>query len=750
MRYIVRFRRILDDFSHGCYMDPSEPLKLSFIDLDCVVRDDGEQLNSRFLDFPRLRHLNDDMNRELNSAYIEEHSALVRLKADYAKCVHKSLKYKHYSGGMSLCQSISGDNDFGIYLESSDVSSPGTHDYTDAMQNDDIFINENMQRLLLKALQNTYSSSKELLDHKLHTLEVMHGILDFYLDGLVSAAMECDIQDARPRGLLLVSPLRSRLESHRFYLTDELKSIQEDVIVLTSDIYFNGNKDLAARRLESRYLGSFSPEKWFVHMKVGAGAAFLLWTISETITNDRMGADIWHDPTFAIFNCLGDLLLTLWLWGVSISVWRAAGIDFIRLLRLEGTALAASSSPETVVYSAAADVSLVYLVAFVAFNKAHRGVFSLTGKPAVAHTLASCLFLFLCYRFFFPWKSRKIWFRMLWNVLTAPMSPVSFRDSYIGDLLTSLVRVFGNILFSVVYVLVVMRALLMNDIVTLGSSDIGKWMELSVIQKAVLPAIALFPLCIRLLQCLRRSVETGKRWPHLANACKYLSAMAVAVYGIKRVHGDGRPVQSGLLGFVATTLFQLFWDLVMDWGLLMWDSESSTGVVLRPRRLLGPTWIYITAITVNTLLRFTWTLTLLPESLANESTTIYRFLFTYLSPLITAAEIMRRMMWGFLRLEWEQLERLGNPQIKDDIDSMDSLEKMGVHTDTHASARSSSVSFLHNVGVNGTLLHEWEWIPYIPGLHATLLDITYSVYDYRKHFTRVSDVQYPGLRGARE
>ena len=35
--------------------------------------------------------------------------------------------------------------------------------------------------------------------------------------------------------------------------------------------------------------------------------------------------------------CIGDLLLLLWMWGVSMRVWRSAGIDFVRLLRLEGT-----------------------------------------------------------------------------------------------------------------------------------------------------------------------------------------------------------------------------------------------------------------------------------------------------------------------------------------------------------------------------------------------------------------------------
>ncbi|CAM9573367.1 unnamed protein product, partial [Phaeothamnion confervicola] len=54
----------------------------------------------------------------------------------------------------------------------------------------------------------------------------------------------------------------------------------------------------------------------------------------------------------------------------------------------------------------------------------------------------------------------------------------------------------------------------------------------------------------------------------------------------------------------------------------------------------------------NLVLRFLWTVSIIPENRGNLFTADFQI---YLSPVIAAAEILRRSMWGFLRVENEHL-----------------------------------------------------------------------------------------------
>ena len=74
--------------------------------------------------------------------------------------------------------------------------------------------------------------------------------------------------------------------------------------------------------------------------------------------------------------------------------------------------------------------------------------------------------------------------------------------------------------------------------------------------------------------------------------------------------------------------------------------------------LSGPAWIYMMVICTNLAMRFAWALTLLPDD-QTEGKSFYSTLLFHLGPLVAAGEVVRRMIWGFFRLEWEQLEVLG-------------------------------------------------------------------------------------------
>ena len=102
----------------------------------------------------------------------------------------------------------------------------------------------------------------------------------------------------------------------------------------------------------------------------------------------------------------------------------------------------------------------------------------------------------------------------------------------------------------------------------------------------------------------------------------------------------------------------------MDWGIVVTaDSElaraehSFGGLALRKDRLLGSSHTYFLVMVGNLVLRFAWTLTLLQPDVSSPRSFAAAFM-AHLTPFVAAAEVMRRMVWGFLRLEWEHMEKM--------------------------------------------------------------------------------------------
>jgi len=453
------------------------------------------------------------------------------------------------------------------------------------------------------------------------------------------------------------------LRTHKFVDTSDTQEVVIFIRELWASTYLDNHSVLAERRLLLTHASNapwLSRGQSFWHIKLGVGLALLAWGISECFNNEDEGREIWRDPTFAIFMCFGDLLLLFWMWGLSMQVWRSAGIDFAKLLGLDGTEVAGQRRPEHAVYASATNLTLIFLSVFILFNKAARGVLHVDGSLRLAHSLPILMVLYFIYCFVSPYEARKPWLGFLGQVLAAPCYPVCFRDGYVGDLLTSLVRVLVPLCFSFAFLVFSLVGWLSGDGATTAAASTDEWWRHDFFRLFMVPFLTLFPLWIRLMQCLRRSVETGKRWPHMANAAKYTSAIAVISFGTFQPALRGDAIWRS--GFVFATLFQYTWDLTMDWGVVVWarspgaSSYAWGGLALRRVRLLGSLSLYVGVMIGNLLLRFAWTLTLLPSDPTDKS--LYGLLLAYLAPLIAAAEIARRMVWGFLRLEHEQLEAL--------------------------------------------------------------------------------------------
>ncbi|PKA60587.1 Phosphate transporter PHO1 [Apostasia shenzhenica] len=162
--------------------------------------------------------------------------------------------------------------------------------------------------------------------------------------------------------------------------------------------------------------------------------------------------------------------------------------------------------------------------------------------------------------------------------------------------------------------------------------------------------ISFLPYYCRAMQCVRRYMEEGYDTKHLANAGKYVSAMVAAAVRWKFAV-DQTPAWLIIVAVTSTfaTLYQLYWDFVMDWGLL---NISSKNLFLRDDLILKNKAIYYVSIILNFVLRLAWIETVLRFSLRPIEHRLVDF-------LLACMEIVRRGHWNFYRLENEHLNNAG-------------------------------------------------------------------------------------------
>jgi len=320
-----------------------------------------------------------------------------------------------------------------------------------------------------------------------------------------------------------------------------------------------------------------------------------------------------------------------------------------------------------------------------------------------------------------PWKPIRHFCTVLGWTMGAPLFPVTFRDGFIGDVFTSTVRPMQDVMFTLCYIFsgfqgffadgyegfwdsvnhnphglnddddnaaaeALVQATIDADTNDTGHSSLlpplptfeTSWM----LHTFLLPMCMVSPLWWRFLQNLRQTHDTKRRWPYLGNGFKYLLAAEVAMFGVF----DPSKQETFLwLGwFVVTTLYQVWWDVFMDWELLVPNHNhhnydaSNSGLLrrwwswccryqLREQRLFPSKVLYLAIFAVNFVLRFGWTLSFLPPRYLNQAGVLsdtfqHSDWSRALAPAIASAEIIRRTLWGWIRLENEAIKVMKEQQ----------------------------------------------------------------------------------------
>jgi len=363
---------------------------------------------------------------------------------------------------------------------------------------------------------------------------------------------------------------------------------------------------------------------------------------------------------FPVFRGCFGLLVWHWCWGVSAYVWRRYRINYIYLFDF---------NPKTVLYphaifNACVDETMVFLVTLLLYYKSSTHTMPVWFAPGIYPAL---LVLYMLSRLIFPLKQRRPLWTAIMKVWTAPLFSPTFFETYVADVFTSLVKVLLDLLWTVCFIF--SGDFLLPDQVDTAEDRHGwqhaKW------YKNIEVIICLFPLYIRLMQCLRKFYDSHERVPHLPNAFKYTMSQVVTLFGkfypVLRLSCSKNSVSCGHMSafqvtwleiFIFSSMYSWVWDVKMDWGLGKKDYNW-----LGPRLMFPSTLHYYGVIVADLFLRFMWM-----QSLVPPSSGAHFELPAYLTAVSMVLELIRRTLWSFFRLENEHRTRTQHYGEKDDID----------------------------------------------------------------------------------
>ncbi|KAE9359677.1 hypothetical protein PF008_g2139 [Phytophthora fragariae] len=457
---------------------------------------------------------------------------------------------------------------------------------------------------------------------------------------------------------------KAKLQTFEFAKAQKCSELLKQVERSFADWFCDGNATVAVATLMTKKEDFVNWGHIYLGIKAGSCLILLIWVCWDSLVvptfhsgRENHLIDLVRTRAYPVYRGIGCLLLLHWLVGVSLYVWRAARINYRYIFELNPRR--AQSYPQ--VFSDATNMTIVFLANVLLYYKVVNGYF----PEELLHRGYYPLALFL-YTFYFyairPWGQQLGMLRTLWEVVWSPLYQVSFFHTFVGDYLTSTVKVTQDVTWSVCFFAA--KEFLRKDLVPSGSDVPDSHLAVDPDEptcannlyyvNVVVPLVCALPLWWRFLQNLRRVYDTKTWWPHLPNATKYALTQVVVLFGLFHpLHSDDSEensiqvrmfVVAWLFLFTASSLYTWIWDVTMDWGL-----GRPQFKFLGDSQMFSHKWVYYAAIVGDLFLRFAWTLTLIPPRGAA------RWLPLYLQPFTMVLELFRRTFWSFFRLENEHL-----------------------------------------------------------------------------------------------
>jgi hypothetical protein len=471
----------------------------------------------------------------------------------------------------------------------------------------------------------------------------------------------------------------ARLNAFSFAKALRCRELLAEVETLFADRFCDGDRAVALATLLTKREIIVNWAHIYLGMKVGACLLLLVWVGWDSLIvptfrseRERHVIDLVLTRAYPVYRGIGGLLLLHWLLGVSLYVWRSARINYRYIFELDprrhrDSSLLTMSYPD--VLGDATNMTIVFLVNVLLYYKVVNGYFpeEMLARGYYPLALAAYTLYFYLSR---AWRTGFL--RTLWEIVASPLYAVTFFHTFVGDYLTSTVKVTQDLAWSVCF-FSSGEYLLKDQPPSSFSSDHGGLKDLLsgvgvdeddgscqnnvYFVNVVVPLVCALPLWWRFLQSLRRVYDTQTWWPNLPNAGKYALTQVVALFGLfhplhhaSSVEDDPAALQQRaflvfwLFLFTASSLYTWIWDVTMDWGL-----GRPQYKFLGDSQMFSRKWVYYAAMVADLFLRFSWTLTLIPPRSSRD------WLPRYVAPATMVLELFRRTFWSFFRLENEHL-----------------------------------------------------------------------------------------------
>ncbi|KAL8531593.1 hypothetical protein ACS0TY_008260 [Phlomoides rotata] len=428
------------------------------------------------------------------------------------------------------------------------------------------------------------------------------------------------------------------VESSYFSSSDKAVKLADEVEQLFVKNFAEDDKRKAMKYLKPTQRTESHALTFFIGLFAGCFLAlFVGYVIMAHITGmyRSNSNSVYMETVYPVLSMFGLLFLHVFVYGCNIFMWRKTRINYSFIFELSPTK---ELKYRDVFLICASSMAAVVGVMFLHLYLVAKG-YSYAQVQAIPGLLLLAFIIVLTSPFNIIYKSSR--FRLLSalrNIVLSPLYKVAMLDFFTADQLCSQIPALRNLEYIACYYITG----------SYKTQDYNYCMR-NTYYRDLAYAVSFLPYYWRSMQCARRWFDEGEI-SHLINLGKYVSAMVAA--GAKVAYEKEKGVGWLCLLVVLSTIstvYQLYWDFVKDWGLLQFNSKNPW---LRDELLLPHNFIYYISLGLNLVLRLAWLQTVFHYNFEKVD---YRVTMLFLAAL----EVVRRGQWNFYRLENEHLNNAG-------------------------------------------------------------------------------------------
>lgn len=430
-------------------------------------------------------------------------------------------------------------------------------------------------------------------------------------------------------GDTLLPEYMQKVDTQYFTTSGVLDDLVTQVETMFAKYFERGNRKIAVTKLraieqQKTYYASQFVDGWLLGMALPVFAFTVYYALHRTLSGD-LPEGKWLMQIWAGFFLL---CLMAILFGINCLVWNHYKVNYKLIFEF--------SPRDNLNFRQYLVVPmLLFLVgsctAWLSFMDFWPESFN--GRDWPWAFVAFALAIMFCPFDVFYLEARKWLLSTVFRLFLSGFYPVEFRDFFLGDIFCSLTYSLSNTsMFFCLYDTHWSKCLDGSNGTKCGSSG-----------SHLFGFLAALPNIWRFLQCFRRFADTGDRFPHLANMCKYfiscLYYMSLSLYRMNITpHYRAMLIVFGSMNGLVSAA----WDLLMDWSLFQFHSKN---FLLRDELTYKRKSVYYTAMVIDVILRHQWVCyALFKRHIQQSAITGFG---------VAVAEIIRRFNWIFFRMENE-------------------------------------------------------------------------------------------------